>query len=216
MKSDNQPGYIILLLSCLSSVQGSLRVDDVTCGSVVKLMNTAYKSRLHSHDVKYGSGSGQQSVTGVEDQDDVNSHWSLMGASGKHCDRGEPLPCGTKLRLQHLTTKKFLHSHHFSSPLSRNQEVSAFGTKGEGDSGDNWELVCSGDDWRRGDTVMLRHVDTGAYLAMSGHSFGRPISGQMEVVGITSPDTTAKWKVQEGVYIKPASDHHHNDGHDEL
>lgn len=28
----------------------------VTCGSVVKLVNKAYGVRLHSHDIKYGSG----------------------------------------------------------------------------------------------------------------------------------------------------------------
>ena len=55
-----------------------------------------------------------------------------------------------------------------------------------------------------------------SYLSMSGHSFGRPIAGQMEVVGIGSPDTTCKWKVQEGVYIKPSSEHHHAAQHDEL
>jgi dolichyl-phosphate-mannose--protein O-mannosyl transferase len=44
--------------------------------------------RLHSHDVKYGSGSGQQSVTGTEVQEDVNSHWVVKGATGKFCDRG--------------------------------------------------------------------------------------------------------------------------------
>jgi len=48
----------------------------VTCGSVLKLQNLAYKVRLHSHDVKYGSGSGQQSVTGTDTGDDVNSHAS--------------------------------------------------------------------------------------------------------------------------------------------
>ena len=32
----------------------------VTCGSVLKLQNTRNGVRLHSHDVKYGSGSGQQ------------------------------------------------------------------------------------------------------------------------------------------------------------
>lgn len=32
----------------------------VTCGSVIKLMNNNLKFRLHSHEVKYGSGSGQQ------------------------------------------------------------------------------------------------------------------------------------------------------------
>ena len=32
----------------------------VTCGSVLKLLNLRNNVRLHSHDVKYGSGSGQQ------------------------------------------------------------------------------------------------------------------------------------------------------------
>jgi len=35
-----------------------LAVDDdyITCGSTVKLLNQAFKVRLHSHDVKYGTG----------------------------------------------------------------------------------------------------------------------------------------------------------------
>lgn len=32
----------------------------MTCGSAVKLANVDNNVRLHSHDVKYGSGSGQQ------------------------------------------------------------------------------------------------------------------------------------------------------------
>ena len=32
----------------------------VTCGSILKLKNPRQNIRLHSHDVKYGSGSGQQ------------------------------------------------------------------------------------------------------------------------------------------------------------
>lgn len=60
----------------------------VTCGSAVKLQNSAYKIRLHSHDVKYGSGSGQQSVTGTDTTDDVNSHWAILGPLNKTCKRG--------------------------------------------------------------------------------------------------------------------------------
>ncbi|CAO3644469.1 unnamed protein product [Cunninghamella blakesleeana] len=41
--------------------------EKVTCGSTVKLMNKATQYRLHSHGVSYGSGSGQQSVTGFVD-----------------------------------------------------------------------------------------------------------------------------------------------------
>lgn len=50
-------------------------VDHLTCGSVVKLENQDYTQvRLHSHDIKYGSGSGQQSVTAAENHDS-NSYW---------------------------------------------------------------------------------------------------------------------------------------------
>ena len=139
----------------------------VTCGSVLKLLSTNYNVRLHSHDVKYGSGSGQQSVTGTETQEDVNSYWAVRGKSDKMCLRGEPVECGAVVRLQHMSTKKNLHSHHFSSPLSGNQEISAYGDQnGEGDTGDNWTVVCSGDYWERGTDVRLKHVDT----EMSGFS----------------------------------------------
>ena len=39
----------------------------------------------------------------------------------------EPIKCGDVIRLQHLQTRLFLHSHFFQSPLSQNQEVSCFG-----------------------------------------------------------------------------------------
>merc|ERR1712241_619339 len=121
-----------------------------TCGSVVKLMNVHRSIRLHSHDVKYGSGSGQQSVTGVETKTDVNSHWAIMGKSPKApCQRGEVVKCGQEIRLQHQSTKRNLHSHHFSSPLSNQQEVSAFGEEGDGDTGDVWKVVCDTDYWQR-------------------------------------------------------------------
>lgn len=62
--------------------------DHVTCGSVLKLYNTDYKIRLHSHDVKYGSGSGQQSVTGIAIPEDINSHWAIKAPTGQNCVRG--------------------------------------------------------------------------------------------------------------------------------
>ena len=45
------------------------------------------------------------------------------------------MACGAVVRLQHLQTRLFLHSHKFSSPLSGNQEVSCFGDGSVGDSG---------------------------------------------------------------------------------
>lgn len=60
----------------------------MSCGSVLKLFNTGYKVRLHSHDIKYGTGSGQQSVTGTEVQEDVNSHWLIKAEMKNNCIRG--------------------------------------------------------------------------------------------------------------------------------
>lgn len=175
----------------------------VTCGSVIKLMNNNINVRLHSHEVKYGSGSGQQSVTAIEQTDDVNSHWVVKGKGGKICNRGEPVACGTTIRLEHLATKKNLHSHHFPSPLSSNQEVSAFGDSGEGDTGDNWVVVCSSDYWERGGTIRLKHGDTDMFMSMSGHSYGRPISGQKEICAISYSDSNCYWKAAEGIFVKP-------------
>lgn len=102
----------------------------------------------------------------------------------------EPIECGSTIRFHHLTTRKFLHSHLFSSPLSGSQEVSAFGENGNswckssqvtlsasnsntgvGDTGDFWKVVCDGDFWERDDSVVFRHVDTNVYLASSGMCF---------------------------------------------
>jgi dolichyl-phosphate-mannose--protein O-mannosyl transferase len=195
--------------------------DIVTCGSVLKLVNTHFQARLHSHDVKYGSGSGQQSVTGTDVQEDVNSHWAIKGSTKKFCNRGEPIECGQEIRLEHLTTKRNLHSHLFSSPLSRNQEVSAFGEDGEGDTGDNWIVVCEGEHWRRGDKIMFRHVDTETYLGVTDNTYGRPIHGQREVATFNSPNHSTRWETSEGLFIlksdfDPIKAAHVDNAHTEL
>ena len=74
---------------------------------------------------------------------------------------------------------------------SRVEEVSAFGESGTGDSGDVWSVVCEGDYWQRDGDIMLKHVDTGAYLAASGHTFGRPINGQVQICNISVADPSA-------------------------
>lgn len=102
-----------------------------------------------------------------------------------------------------MSTKRNLHSHHFQSPLSGNQEISCYGEDGVGDSGDNWEVVCSDSVWLRDNPVKLLHVDTNAYLSVSGRTFGRPINGQMEVIGIINPNQASEWKAAEGLFIHP-------------
>lgn len=50
---------LVSLLSVLLWTHSEARESElnyVTCGSLVKLLNTRHNVRLHSHDVKYGSG----------------------------------------------------------------------------------------------------------------------------------------------------------------
>lgn len=179
--------------------------DFVTCGSVIKLVNKAYTVRLHSHEVTYGSGSGQQSVTGFRHETDSNSYWWLRGPDGA-CGRGDTVMCGQDVMLTHINTMKNLHSHNHRSPLSNNQEISAYGSDGIGDVMDVWTVICNGNNpWRRETAVKLKHKGTQKYLAASGQQFNRPISGQMEIVGQAKAGGATEWKVAEGVFVSPAT-----------
>lgn len=201
------PTVSLTILSFLllqpSSSQGAFDYEYVTCGSVIKLLNTRHGVRLHSHDIKYGSGSGQQSVTAVSDTTDKNSFWQIKGKEDSQCERGTPIKCGSTITLLHVATRRNLHSHNFQSPLSHNQEVSCFGEDGDGDAGDNWVVVCSTQQWRRNEAVRLKHVATEKFLTVTGDVYGRPIHGQKEVCAHSTASQNNYWKSMEGVYIKP-------------
>ena len=126
--------------------------DEVTFGSVIKLKHEGSGYFLHSHDINYGSGSGQQSVTAYPDSGDTNSLWQVhagnelyLGKASKSTKsknmfkQGKPIECNTIVRLKHLNTKRWLHSHSdHASPVSGRQEVTAYGDPSNSDSG----LLC--------------------------------------------------------------------------
>ncbi|KAH9099826.1 hypothetical protein Ae201684P_018835 [Aphanomyces euteiches] len=199
-------------------------MEFVTCGSTIKLVHEESRFRLHSHEVNYGTGSGQQSVTAHGSQDDFNSYWLVKeGDSEIPCSK---IKCGAKIRLEHINTRRNLHSHDFSSPLSRGRfaEVSGFGVAGDGDGGDTWVLECENAEqcqasdkdcqttgvpsWARDELVRLRHVATGKYLR-TDHAvqFDQsncprcPIVGQQEVNAAGYKDEKTLWFAGEGIYI---------------
>ncbi|XP_029466874.1 stromal cell-derived factor 2 isoform X2 [Rhinatrema bivittatum] len=162
------------------------------------------------------SGSGQQSVTGVTLVDDSNSYWSVRGKTSTVCERGTIIRCGQDIRLTHVNTGRNLHSHHFTSPLSGNQEVSAFGDNGEGDFLDDWTVLCDGLFWERESEVRFRHVSTDVFLSVTGEQYGRPIHGQREVHGMTYANQNNYWKVMEGIFLKPSEMLRTETSHSEL
>ena len=125
---------------------------------------------------------------------------------------GVPIKCGTHIRLEHADTGKNLHSHLFKSAISGNQEVSGFGEKGNGDTGDNWEIICesaSATFWERNKPISLGHVDTGKFLSTAGQfQFNQqncggqcPIMGQTEVSCAQKKDIRSKWQTGQGVLL---------------
>jgi len=170
---------------------------------VIKLKHVGTGYRLHSHQVAYGSGSGQQSVTTISAADDSNSFWVVRPASGKRCVQGEVVKDGDVIRLQHHSTRRNLHSHLHRSPLSRQQEVSCYGEEGSGDTGDNWivKTLSGSDVWKRGEEVAFLHQDTNQYLHSHDMKYKQPISGQQEVSAVPSQSINTRWVTAEGIYF---------------
>mmetsp|Transcript_23215 Transcript_23215/g.33742 ORF Transcript_23215/g.33742 Transcript_23215/m.33742 type:complete len:229 (-) Transcript_23215:90-776(-) len=188
--------------------------EPVTCGSYVMVKHKESGFYLHSHSINWGSGSQQQSVTGHEGNDDQENLWLVKEGHGDAaCELGEPIECGRVIRLTHLPTQTNLHTHLFKSVLSNQQEVSCYGEGGEGDTGDNWELVCTSKGattWKRGQPVRLKSVDTKRYLhSHEEHRFNQrncrncPIIGQQEVTCFQTKGTNNLWYADKGVYFPP-------------
>ncbi|KAK8965606.1 Stromal cell-derived factor 2-like protein [Platanthera guangdongensis] len=176
---------------------------EITYGTVLKLMHERTRFRLHSHEVPYGSGSGQQSVTGFPNVDDSNSYWIVRPLPDSSSKQGDAIPHGTIIRLQHMRTQKWLHSHLHASPISGNLEVSCFGGGGQSDTGDFWrvEIEGSGKTWKQDQRIRLKHVDTSGYLHSHDKKYTRIAGGQQEVCGIRDKKPDNIWLAAEGVYL---------------
>ncbi|KAJ5071108.1 stromal cell-derived factor 2-like protein [Anaeramoeba ignava] len=189
---------IIIIITLVASEETKEEKVAITCGSIIKLSNEKTGHRLHSHSVTYGTGSRQQSVTGFPEGNDVNSFWIVRGATGTECKQGEAINDGDIITLEHLVTRKRLHSHPHKSPLSNQQEVSAYDGK---DVRDNWIVITQGQ-WIRDNVVVLKHLDSNQFLHNHLKEYGRPIPHQTEISCVSSSKgKEVKWRVVEGIFF---------------
>jgi dolichyl-phosphate-mannose--protein O-mannosyl transferase len=235
--------YSLTLLSLplyiLDDVADSDASIPVTCGSFVKVTHQVTKTDLNSEAKQLGGGSGQQIVTFVNDASTHNTLWWVRPAhhhqereypvmdpdhdadhylntdidDAQTCQLGMPIPCNSLIRLTHSDTLKNLHSHDYTSPLSNQQEVSAYGTgDGNGDGGDNWIVQCQGTNkefWIVDEPVRLKHRDTGKYLgAAAAATFNKetcgrncPIMDHLEAFCRTSVDKFSLLSVTQGIHL---------------
>lgn len=173
-------------------------------------MESGGKYYLSSDGHQLGSGSGQQLVTGEENNSAANCLWNVREAHGEpQCETGTTIKCGDVIRLIHLGTNRNLHTHGIKSALSSQHEVTGFGNDGVGDAGDDWRVTCSGRNWMRDQNVSLQSTATGRYLGMSStvkftqQNCGRgcPILNHLEAFARQSKDQFTQWKVNLGVHL---------------
>ena len=129
------------------------------------------------------------------------------------CVTGDKIAFGSRIRLTHLDTGGNLHSHHVRSPLSNQQEVTAYGENGEGDNGDDWVVnpTRSRDNfWLRGQEVVLQHYETQKYLGCSEQArftrgnCGRncPVMNHLEIFGRKEKDAFVTWQSDVGIFLQ--------------
>lgn len=174
----------------------------VRTGDVLKLSHVWTGRTLHSHALAYthDGTSGQQQVTAFDGSDD-NDLWRLEGPHGTAAGEGDgrALRDGDVVRLRHVATGRRLHSHRgFPSPVSGQQEVTAFGGDDTGDANDDWRVESDGGGrWRAGGRVRLVHVATGVALHSHRAAHQQHTAGQQEVTGYDGRDDNDWWSVLE-------------------
>ncbi|KAJ7476966.1 glycosyltransferase family 39 protein [Mycena galericulata] len=153
---------------------------DIAIGSQITIRHVNTQGGyLHSHPHSYPGGSKQQQIT-LYPHRDQNNDWTIYNATWAEADPNKLTYITDKMRvkLQHISTHKHLHSHDVRPPVSDvdfQNEVSAYGMPGfEGDANDDWWVeIVKGDKRDRESgkrlrtlrtTFRLRHALTGCYL----------------------------------------------------
>jgi len=176
----------------------------LTYGSTIKLQHIKTGARLHSHGSNYPGGSRQQQVTCFHGSDD-NDWWLVKAGHGAPQQAGD-VPEGAVIRLEHVATRRNLHSHNISAHTQAGQqnppqkEVSCFGNDGNGDANCNWRIFYNQD----GDESALRfqHVNMGNdhgnhFLHSHGLKYPGWGHGQQEVTICPGKNGDDLWRVQE-------------------
>jgi len=168
--------------------------------SIIKLIHFTTAVSLHSHNRKYNhpGSSLQQQVTGFTGSND-DDFWIVKGPHNfpEQYKHGDPVKHGETIRLEHMTTRRNLHSHgNTPSPVSGQQEVTAFGDDGIGDTNDNWKIdIENGGDWLPGVRVRLIHQNTGAALhSHAGYNMSEVGYHQQEVTCFGGRNADDWWR----------------------
>lgn len=213
---------ISLVLTLFGFVWGD-DLHPVTYGSVIQLVNKQHGRKLFAPSgLSWGTGSGQQAVTADKVSYDSGALWLVKEGTGhaaQQISAGQVIKCKSIIRLENIDIEKNLHAHLVRSPVSSQNEVSAYGEGDFGDTGDNFEVDCIEDKvtWHRQKPIRLRHVDIGGYLVADKKNLFTPQNcprcpiidhAEVSVSKSSKPPTadSAKWIAVEGIQLSKEVD----------
>ncbi|XP_033217409.1 protein O-mannosyl-transferase 2 [Belonocnema kinseyi] len=166
---------------------------------------------LHSHWHIYpeGIGARQQQITTYSHKDD-NNLWLVKKYDTEEIPEKPVLvKHGDLIRLEHVVTRRNLHSHKEIAPVSKKHyQVTGYGENGTGDANDVWKVLI--DHGKEGDVVetvssklKFVHYLHHCALTCSGKTLPKWAFNQQEVsCNPNMRDKNALWNIEDNNYAK--------------
>lgn len=182
--------------------------ENVAYGSTISLkQRRAGGAYLHSHHDLYPEDHPprQQQVTTYSHKDE-NNLWKIKYPDRESSFTGSPqiLKSGDLVRLEHIMTRRNLHSHREIAPITqKHYQVSGYGQNGVGDGNDMWIVeVVSATSRTHVQTVRskLRFIHYYMHCALQSHDKRLPKWGWEQLEVTCNPnikDHKTLWSVEE-------------------
>ncbi|XP_019767604.2 protein O-mannosyl-transferase 2 [Dendroctonus ponderosae] len=194
-----------------NSLYNASMPHQVAFGAVITLKNQrAGGGYLHSHFHLYpdGMGARQQQITTYTHKDD-NNKWMIKKYNAEELSEGEIVRSGDLVRLEHVATRRNLHSHKEQAPITKKHfQVTGYGENGTGDANDVWRILIKGAKDGTEVTAVtaklkLVHYLQSCVLTTTGKQLPKWAYEQQEVsCSANLRDAYALWNVEENIYDK--------------
>ncbi|XP_036671591.3 protein O-mannosyl-transferase 2 [Drosophila suzukii] len=191
-----------------NSLYNASKPRDVAYGSVVTIKNhKTGGGYLHSHQHLYPKevGARQQQITTYTHKDE-NNKWLIKPHNKQRLpkDKLQVLRHGDIIRLEHVATRRNLHSHSEPAPMTKKHlQVTGYGELGVGDANDAWRvLIVGGKVNETVHTVTSRlkfiHLLQNCALTSSGKQLPKWGFEQQEVsCNLNVRDKNSQWNVED-------------------
>uniref|UniRef100_A0A6P7H1P1 Protein O-mannosyl-transferase 2 n=1 Tax=Diabrotica virgifera virgifera TaxID=50390 RepID=A0A6P7H1P1_DIAVI len=194
-----------------NSLHNASMPHQVAYGAIITLKNhRTGGGYLHSHFHLYpeGVGARQQQITTYTHKDD-NNKWIIKKFNSESADGIEIIKNGDLVRLEHIPTKRNLHSHKEQAPITKKHfQVTGYGENGTGDANDVWRITITGAKIGAEVTAVTSklkfvHYLQSCILTTSGKQLPKWGYEQQEVTcNPNLRDQNGLWNVEENIFEK--------------